>query len=375
MLRSAVLSAWFLVWSLGCAHDVGTGDSAPGSSLEGKSDSAGSVPTLRELTARNLVFEFHCFDGSDFAFRVRGFYQLGELYADGAISPSPRSDIETVSANIVLSDDTALMSMTPAFRGFPPGALGGSSVVFAIDGENSVTASGEVAGATGEWSCNLYGRNVGGATGTTAWVRLFGSAGDEQGYSISAGDRGFTDVCTATGGVTLLDRAHPSTAHGYGLARASLSSFELFGQPATEIVISSSGWLTVDPAHSGEMASGGSLVDGRAPDGGVIAPGWGDLWPRHVSVCFLGTDAESIVQWVGRAGLSGSSSRVEMQAVLYADGSIELVYGPGHAAPSRDWTHGVELPDGRYALIPDRALVAPGASVLYTPSGLGPDPL
>jgi hypothetical protein len=182
-------------------------------------------------------------------------------------------------------------------------------------------------------------------------------------YSVGAGTRTYSDICGASGATTVLTDADDTMSSLVSLT--ALTTFQFFGDSATRFLVSSNGWMTFDGSYAGGSSAYGSLADGLAPDA-VIAPAWGD----HVTtVCVQQTAAEAIVQWVGAEypAFAGSPA-IEMQAILYADGRIELVYGPGHTSLPTESQHGIEAPDGGFALSPTPAMVAPGSSVLFTPS-------
>jgi hypothetical protein len=181
-------------------------------------------------------------------------------------------------------------------------------------------------------------------------------------YAVGAGMRRFADVCAVAGSRTLLTAADDTLSAAQTVAGLPSGSFNFYGAAQTRYIVSSNGWMTFDGAYAGStFLPGAGLGDARAPNR-LVVPAFDDL---VTSVCVRETPAELIVQWTGQV-YGVATEVIEMQAILYADGRIELVYGDGHTAPSAGATFsGIE--DGTGNALTTGGRVMAGTSVLFTP--------
>lgn len=192
-----------------------------------------------------------------------------------------------------------------------------------------------------------------GAAGGTVDVELLA---EPPPYTVAAGTRTFTDVCAT--GVTVVngdDVLSPVRVH-------TLTTFQYFGAAATRMRIDTNGWLTMDGDYAGATMWNGAIPATAAPNA-VITPHWRDAISR---VCVLESAAEVVVQWTG-VPWSGTGN-IEMQAILYADGRVDFVYGPTHTIEPLEGTHGLESRTGDFAILPPTGLVVPGGSIRFTPN-------
>ena len=166
-------------------------------------------------------------------------------------------------------------------------------------------------------------------------------------YSRQMGMTAFSDIC-ATGEPVVFTDDDEATAT-LSLPRR----FPFFGIGRDEVVLSTNGWLSFDPAAAANPAPANpTMPDPTAPNG-VVAAYWDDL--RNVSVCVLDDAAAGrfVVQWAGTVATSGEA--IAFQAVLWDNGSaragdMELIYGALGAVHDGDGaTIGVESDDGSTA--------------------------
>lgn len=175
-------------------------------------------------------------------------------------------------------------------------------------------------------------------------------------YTISTGMRRFSDVCGTPGARTLLTDADDTLSAQQTVA--GLPSFNFFGAAQTRYVVSSNGWMTFDGAYAGSsfMTLGGTTAPNR-----VVAPYEDDL---ITTVCVRESPTDVVVQWTGQV-YGSAADVVEMQAILHADGRVELVYGDAHSAPVLATEAGIE--DGTGFAMTSGERVMSGTSVLFTP--------
>ncbi len=177
-------------------------------------------------------------------------------------------------------------------------------------------------------------------------------------YAISTGMRRFSDVCGTPGARTLLTMEDDTLAPVQTVTGIPGGSFNFFGASQTRYIVSSNGWLTFDGAYAGGsfVTLGGATAPNR-----VVAPFEKDL---IATVCVRESPTEIIVQWTGEVYMVAAEV-VEMQAILHADGRVELVYGDAHTAPALATEAGIE--DSTGFAITSGERVTSGASVLFTP--------
>src|SRR5690606_22426777 len=110
---------------------------------------------------------------------------------------------------------------------------------------------------------------------------------------------------------------------------STFSGLEFFGSPVTGLIASSNGWLTFDTAYAGTADGTPDPMGTATGPNAVVAPLWHDL---VADVCVLEEADQLTVEWNGGwwlADLVGAGF-VQMQVVIAASGTIELIYGPDH---------------------------------------------
>ncbi|WP_236518015.1 EB domain-containing protein [Sandaracinus amylolyticus] len=179
-------------------------------------------------------------------------------------------------------------------------------------------------------------------------------------YSVGPSTRTFMDICTEETTV-----ANDDEALSDPIALTTFGGFQYFGEAVTEMVVSTNGWLTFDGSYAGNE----SITFGAASaPNAVIAPFAADLVTR---VCVRQTAAEMILQWSGETwGFPPfiPIDPVEMQVVLLADGSIELVYGAAHGATVEAGTLGLEAATAGVVIGGDATRAVAGSAMRFTPN-------
>lgn len=142
-------------------------------------------------------------------------------------------------------------------------------------------------------------------------------------YTVADTATAFSDACT---GGTVVAVANTNNATS-GILSAP-ASFDLFGTAAPSFRVSTNGFLNFVTAQTGSFPGHFDLPSTTDPDG-LVAPFWTDL--AGVQICSKTAGTKLTIQWTGVTVAGGT--RVEFQAILDgSNDSIELVYGPNHAA-------------------------------------------
>ncbi|HJK99135.1 MAG TPA: EB domain-containing protein [Polyangiaceae bacterium LLY-WYZ-14_1] len=247
------------------------------------------------------------------------------------------------------------------------GDAGTDPVVQQLDELTAVVADADLTGSGGTETLTA----TVGEPGWLAFAVRAGTAGGSVDVSVTQaplpaftytqrpGTTSFTSICPSAGGdgERLVDGESVLGARSL----STLSGFELFGEPVTELQVSTSGWLTVDEDYEGGAFLRDSAFNQPRPPFSVI----GALINNDIEaeVCVLEESGRLVVEWRGTAG--SATDTVEMQAVLRAEGdTVELVYGSGHEATAG--IVGLKSPDG---LTRARSVlrVRPETSILFTP--------
>jgi hypothetical protein len=160
-------------------------------------------------------------------------------------------------------------------------------------------------------------------------------------YTIHPATAAWSNACTGGTDVTPADRDD-----GFTSAITLPAGFELYGAPATAMMISTNGWLTFDtttPITAAASRNEQRLPSTAAPND-LIAAYWDDL--DQIRICTKVTGSRLTVQWRGVL-FNDPGVRVAAQAVLdTADDSITLVYAPYMEATGASASAGVELNQG-----------------------------
>ncbi|HEY5921772.1 MAG TPA: hypothetical protein VIV11_08880, partial [Kofleriaceae bacterium] len=180
-------------------------------------------------------------------------------------------------------------------------------------------------------------------------------------YAVTTGTTAYADACV---GGTVQTTA--SNDDGLTAPIALPASFSFFRQPATAVVVSTNGWLSVDTTVTSSDLSNDTMPNTTTPNG-LIAPYWDDL--DEIVICTKMVGSQFVVQWNG--GLfSNNATLIQFQAILDPSGSIEFVYGANQQADGASATVGVEDQTGMYAVqvsANSPASVTPNTSRLLTP--------
>jgi hypothetical protein len=200
------------------------------------------------------------------------------------------------------------------------------------------------------------------------------SARSPRPYTVSAGTLAFVSVCPAQGGAgallpqtaTTLDQ--PVGDESITAAQTLPFAFSFFDDAVTTFKVTSNGQLLWNPALTSSFNTNLAIPSSAAPQGGFVAAYWDDL--EKVSICRLDAGEQVIVEW--RGDVWSSPENVEVQAVLHADGVIDLVYGPGHTASGTSGTVGLENllgGFGQQVVFNTFGVILPGTSQTFTPAG------
>jgi hypothetical protein len=181
-------------------------------------------------------------------------------------------------------------------------------------------------------------------------------------YTITQGTTTYADACV--GGTTLT--INGSTDEGVTAPITVPAGFEFFGQPVTQMIASTNGWLSVDTSITSGIYSNVAIPASTDPNG-FIASYWNDL-NMTGSICTKTIGSKLVVQWNGV--LYSTSTSVQFQTILDGSNStIEFVYGPNQGDNSSA-TVGVEDAAGAYGVQYEynSAGPAPNTSLLVTPN-------
>jgi hypothetical protein len=183
-------------------------------------------------------------------------------------------------------------------------------------------------------------------------------------YSITTGTTAFADACVGGTQQTLNGSADEGRTNPINLP----AGFKFFAQPATQVVASTNGWLSVDTSVTSADYTNDPMPDNATPNG-LIAPYWDDL--DLMTICTKMVNGALVVQWSGEL-YTGSGTLVQFQAILDpTDNSIEYVYGPNQVADGGSATVGVEDQTGTYAVQVEyetAGSVLPNTSTKLTPN-------
>ncbi len=116
-------------------------------------------------------------------------------------------------------------------------------------------------------------------------------------------------------------------------------SFNLFGDAATELTISTNGWLTLETDYAGTSYAYNSTLPTASVPNALLAPGWDDL--TNVQICVYVEGDKVTVQWVGNQYFAPYHD-FQMQAVLHADDTIDFIYGADHEDDGLSASVGIE---------------------------------
>lgn len=193
-------------------------------------------------------------------------------------------------------------------------------------------------------------------------------------YEVTRGEGSFSDICPSAGGTGVVhatvDDGGGFGADDDGISDTPLSptgSFDFFGSAISEATISTNGWITFEESYSGtSVAASSGLPSPDAPNA-VLAPYWTDL--INMEVCVLEEASSLTVQWTGNEWFFGAGPPVQFQAIINADGTIEVIYGPDHEATGELLTTvvGVENADGSIGIGAELP-VAAGESITFVPT-------
>ena len=186
-------------------------------------------------------------------------------------------------------------------------------------------------------------------------------------YTITTGTTAYADA--SVGGTQIPPPNGSGTAdEGLSTPNALPAGFTYFGQPVTQAIVSTNGWLAVDTSLTSADFSNDAIPDSATPNG-YIAPYWDDL--KVSAICTKTVGNTLVVQWTGTL-FSPSTTAIQLQAILDpADSSIEFVYGAGHQATGSSATVGVEDLAGAYGVqyeYNSAGSVTPSSSIKLPPN-------
>lgn len=173
----------------------------------------------------------------------------------------------------------------------------------------------------------------------------------------------YVDICP-TG--TALPAPHNGAADDeYTAVQTLPAGFTYFGAAVTEFIVGANGFLVfgnTTPTCSFGCFSNGALPSTGGPNN-FIAAYWDDL--DTIRVCRKDDAVANTVtvQWTGF--LIDTSTAVQFQTVLHQNGTVDLIYGPGHQATGSSATVGVEGPGGTAGILVGRdtaGTTPPGSS-------------
>jgi hypothetical protein len=183
-----------------------------------------------------------------------------------------------------------------------------------------------------------------------------------RGYTVTDGTTAYADVCGDANAVDILP-GNPDD--GLSAVQNLPFAFDLHGDDTGgDFVVSTNG--SVQFGASSATFTNAAIPSATDPDG-FIAPYWDDLFLAELCVLDEGTDATT-VQFVGE--LFSDGSPVEFQVRINADGSFELIYGPGHGPTGTSATIGSENLAANFGVqvgFNQAGTVEAGSSLLFTP--------
>lgn len=199
-------------------------------------------------------------------------------------------------------------------------------------------------------------------------------------YTITEGALPFTNVCpfpvdgmeAGPGQEVVFD--DPDADDGDALDPVSLQfAFELDpnnpagGEAVTDVWMHTNGFAQFGGPSGVTAFNNASIPNAGAPDF-FIAPLWDDY--RHVTGCAYSEVDHAVFQWNG-VDWDDETTRFEVQLVIRADNSFEIIYGPNHEKTTATATVGFERSDGTegFQMIFDTESIisAPDKSWTYTP--------
>jgi hypothetical protein len=181
-------------------------------------------------------------------------------------------------------------------------------------------------------------------------------------YTITPGTTAFADACV---GGTTLTLASGTTDEGVTAPITLPAGFEFFGNPVTQMIASTNGWMSMDTSITTGIYSNVAIPTTSDPNG-FIGSYWNDLEVDSICTKTIGT--KLVVQWVGT--LFVSSTTVQFQTILdSSNNTIEFVYGPNQG-DNGSATVGVEDAGGVYGVQYEYNSTgpAPNTSLLLTPN-------
>jgi hypothetical protein len=182
-------------------------------------------------------------------------------------------------------------------------------------------------------------------------------------YTITAGTTAYVDACV--GGTT--QTINGSTDEGVTNVITVPPGFMFFGQPTTQLIASTNGWLSTNTSLTTGIYSNVAIPASSEPNG-MIASYWNDL--NVSAICTKTIGSKLVVQWTGT--LFSSTTTIQFQTILDAtDSSMEFVYGPNQADSGASATVGVEDQAGQYGVqyeFNTAGTVTPNTSLKVTPN-------
>jgi hypothetical protein len=257
----------------------------------------------------------------------------GVITVTGDMGTNLSYDLSTAPAAVAIINDNKTLVIDPGIV-FPTG----ETLTVTWTGLKDTTCAKPVAPAT--WSFALTGPP----------------------YTITQGTTTYADACV--GGTTLT--INGTTDEGVTAPITLPAGFEFFGQPVTQMIASTNGWLSLDTSITSGIYSNVAIPSSSDPNG-FIASYWNDL-NMTGSICTKTIGSKLVVQWNGV--LYATSTSVQFQTILDGSNStIEFVYGPNQGDNSSA-TVGVEDAAGAYGVQYEynSAGPAPNTSLLVTPN-------
>ena len=259
----------------------------------------------------------------------------GVITVTGDMGTNLSYDLSTAPAAVAILNDNKTLEIDPGIV-FPTG----ETVSVSWTGLYDSTCGKQVAPPT--WSFALTGPP----------------------YTITPGSTAYADACA--GGTTLTITG--TDDEGITGPIALPAGFEFFGQPATQALVSTNGWISTDTSLTSPDFSNDAIPNSLTPNA-FIAPYWDDL--KVTSICTKTVGSTLVVQWTGTL-FSPSTTLIQFQAILDpADSSIEFVYGSGHQANGSSATVGVEDTAGVYGVqyeFDSAGTITPSSSIKLTPN-------
>jgi hypothetical protein len=238
------------------------------------------------------------------------------------------------------------------------------SAVAIINGNKTLTLDPGIVFPTDEtvtvtWT-GMFDQTCGASIASPTWHFKLGGPP----YTIATGTTTYADACV--GGTT--QTITGSTDEGRTGPINLPAGFVFFGQPASQVIASTNGWLSTDTTLTSAVFSNVAFPNSATPNG-TIAPYWDDL--TSVVICTKTVGSKLVVQWTGTL-FSPTTTAIQFQAILDpTDNSIEFVYGSGQQANGSSATVGVEDQAGAYAVqyeFNSAATINPNSSIKLTPN-------